>query len=388
MTETNSIYMIFTIAFILFTSPFLASLVRLPTAPVEIVLGSFLAFLHFLNPDDAIFELMSEVGFYYLMFLAGTEVNLNLLLKLEKSLFLKGSIYLAVLYILSLCVSYALALPSIFIFIFSLISVGLIMPLFNEFGKEQKWLNLAMNIGILGELLTIVLLTIVAAVLENGIGEKLFNSVGLFLLFLVSVFLSFRLLKVIFWWHPEWKKLLVPKSEDKDEKDIRISMAIFFFMVALATILHLEVAFGAFLAGIFIATFFEYKEKLPHKLSTFGFGFLIPIFFIHVGSMFEVKYLLNHKLVLEAFLITIATIMIRFIASFVFGGLLKLKEKVLFALSHSMPLTLLIAIATLALQYKSIAQFHYYALILASLIEVIISMASIKLIKTTFRQEA
>jgi len=42
-----------------------------------------------------------------------------------------------------------------------------------------------------------------------------------------------------------------------------------------------------------------------------------------------------------------------------------------------MPLTLLIAISTLALQYKAIIEFHYYALVLASLIEVIIAMGSI-----------
>jgi Kef-type K+ transport system membrane component KefB len=372
--------MIFTIATILFTSPYIASFVKFPTAPIEIVLGAIAGYFSFLKPENEIFTLMAEVGFFYLMFLAGTEVNLNLLLKLEKRVFINGSIYLFVLYFLSLIFVKIFSFPFIFTFMFSLISVGLIMALFKEFGKDRKWLNLSMNIGVLGELLSIILLTIVASALENGIGKDFIKAIILLFIFMVVIFLIFRLFKVIFWWHPEWKNFLVPKKGDKDEKDIRTSMTIFFLMIALMFILHLEIAFGAFIAGVFIATFFEHKEQLPHKLATFGFGFMIPIFFIHIGSMFELRYLLSKKLALEAILITVSMIIVRFLSSFVLHKMLTIKEQILFALSHSMPLTLLIAIATLALQYKAIIEFHYYALVLASLIEVIVSMGSIMLL--------
>jgi Kef-type K+ transport system membrane component KefB len=157
-------------------------------------------------------------------------------------------------------------------------------------------------------------------------------------------------------------------------------MTIFFIMVALMSVLHLEIAFGAFIAGVFIATFFEHKEHLPHKLSTFGFGFLIPIFFIHIGSTFELRFLLMGKLVGQAVAVTTVMIFVRFLASFVFLKILVFKDRLLFALSHSMPLTLLIAISTLAMQYKAISEFNYYVLILASLMEVIVSMVAIKMI--------
>ena len=55
----------------------------------------------------------------------------------------------------------------------------------------------------------------------------------------------------------------MPKG-DTQEQDIRVSMAIFFMMIAVMLYLHLEVALGAFIAGVFIATFFEHKEQLPH----------------------------------------------------------------------------------------------------------------------------
>jgi len=376
--------MIFTIATILFTSPYIASLVKLPTAPIEIVLGAIAGYFAFLNPNDEIFTLMAEVGFFYLMFLAGTEVNLNILFKLEKDIFIKGSIYITALYTFSMIFVKIFSLPFIFTFMFSLISVGLIMALFKEFGKDEKWLNLAMNIGVLGELLSIILLTIVASALENGLNEEFVKSITLLFVFMAVIFFIFKLVKVIFWWHPEWKNFLIPTKGDKDEKDIRTSMTIFFLMVALMFILHLEIAFGAFIAGVFIATFFEHKEHLPHKLATFGFGFMIPIFFIHIGSMFELRYLFIQKLVLESILIVFVMITVRFLSSFVFHKILTLKERILFSLSHSMPLTLLIAIATLALQYKAIIEFHYYALVLASLIEVIVSMGIIMFISKAY----
>ncbi|MDD3506701.1 MAG: cation:proton antiporter, partial [Sulfurimonas sp.] len=144
--------------------------------------------------------------------------------------------------------------------------------------------------------------------------------------------------------------------------------------------LHLELAFGAFLAGIFIPTFFEHKHELPEKLASFGFGFLVPIFFIHIGSSFNLEMLFVDGLIQKALFITLAMTLMRVVASLVFIKELKLKDSLLMGLSHSMPLTLLIAMATLAYNANSIDELHYYALILASLFQAISIMIIIKLI--------
>jgi len=376
--NNEHIIIILTLSAILFISPYISSLIRLPTAPVEIILGSIGSYFLALNPQNHYFYVIGEMGFFYLMFLAGTEVNLNMLLKLDIKVFKNGLLYLGVLYATSAFVVILFGFSKIFIFMFSLISVGLIMSLFKEYGKDKEWLNLSMNVGVLGELLSIVLLTITAAFLEHGVTKEMFHSIGLLIAFIFAILLFFKLLKILFWWHPEWKVYLVPKYGDKDEKDIRTSMALFFFMVAIMYILHLETAFGAFIAGIFIATFFEHKEELPHKLGTFGFGLLIPIFFVHVGSTFKLEKLQDFTLVKSAILVTFIMIAIRFISSTVFYKELDIKQRALFSLAHSMPLTLLIAIATLSYESKTINEQNYYILILASLFEVIISMVAIK----------
>jgi Kef-type K+ transport system membrane component KefB len=170
--------------------------------------------------------------------------------------------------------------------------------------------------------------------------------------------------------------------EDRAEQDIRLSMGIFFLLVAAMIYLELELAFGAFLAGIFIPTFFPHKEDLPHKLESFGFGFLIPIFFIHIGTTFNLEALTMDGLIIKALMITIVMIVMRVIASLVFVKELGWIDSVLMGLSHSMPLTLLIAMATLAYHAQSIDKLHYYAFILASLFQVISVMIIIKLINS------
>jgi Kef-type K+ transport system membrane component KefB len=166
--------------------------------------------------------------------------------------------------------------------------------------------------------------------------------------------------------------------KDNDEKDIRISISIFFILIAISLYLHLEIAFGAFIAGIFISTFFKHKEELTHKLSSFGFGFLVPLFFIYVGTTLDLDSLKNVDLLDKALLITILMVGMRVVSSVVIFFELTPKERVLFGLSHSMPLTLLVAVATIAYDLKTIDKDIYYAFILASIFEVIFSMIAIK----------
>ena len=79
-------------------------------------------------------------------------------------------------------------------------------------------------------------------------------------------------------------------------------------------------------------------------------------------------------------MITVVMIIMRIVASLVFIKELGLIDAVLMGLSHSMPLTLLIAMATLAFSANSIDMLHYYAFILAALFQVISVMIVIKLI--------
>ncbi|NPA04150.1 MAG: cation:proton antiporter [Epsilonproteobacteria bacterium] len=372
------ISLIVTISLIIFLSPFLAKITKLPTSVLEIVLGTLSGAYGLLHHFE-LFELMAEFGFLYLMFLAGLEVDLKKILAMERQLLKRGILYIFLLYLFSFFIVKYIGFDDVFVAIFPLISVGLIATLKKGFKHPTPWLNLSFTIGTLGEVVSIAILTILSAGLEYGFSAMFYKNILILALFLILTLALFKLLEVLFWWYPELKTTLMPKI-DNEEQDIRLSMALLFLFIALMLYLGLEVAFGAFIAGIFIATFFEYKENLPHKLSAFGFGFLVPIFFVYTGSSFKIEALLIEGMIFKAVVITFFMILIRVLASFVFYSLLKLKETLLFALSHSMPLTLLVAIATIAYHTSVIEESEYMAFILASILEVIVAMVTIRLL--------
>ncbi|MCK9257152.1 MAG: cation:proton antiporter [Sulfurospirillaceae bacterium] len=380
----NELSILIVIAVILFTSPYFSKILRIPIPPIEIMLGILAGYLGLLS-NHYLFETVAEVGFFYLMFLAGTEVNLRVFVTMDKEVIKQGLVYLALLYILAFIFTSILGLNPLLIVILPLLSIGLILALYKEYGKDEPWLNISMFVGIMGELVSIALLTFSGAMLEFGIGIQLYTALLYLSGFIVLIFVVFRSFQVLFWWYPELKILLMP-HHDKEEKDIRLSMALFVAMIAIMILLKLEVVFGAFIAGTFIATFFEHKKELPHKLSSFGFGFLVPIFFIYIGSTLPVEALVMDGVIETALVITGAMIVIRQISAVSFWRYLGVQKSILFGLSHSMPLTLLIAVATIGYKSGTIPEDLYFAFILASLVEVIVAMVSIKVIINFFKK--
>ncbi len=374
---SNEISIIVTLSLIIFASPLISKLIKIPIIPIEIFLGSVAVSLSFISQNH-IFTLVAELGFLYLMFLAGLEVDLKTLVKVSPQLLKKGLIYSALLYIFAAFFTWVFDLSKIFIVTLPLISIGLLAALKKEYG-DIEWLNLAITVGLIGEIISIIVLTAVSAALEFGLTSEFYGTLlELSIVFAVMI-IFYNFFHNLIWWYPEFKTYLMP-TDDNQEQDIRVSMGIFFLMIAVMLYLHLEVALGAFIAGVFITTFFQHNKELPHKLEHFGFGWLVPIFFVWIGTSFELKSLFMENLILVSLLIMFGMVTIRFISSFLFIKDIGFKNSTLLALSHSMPLTLLIAVATLAFQNNSISQFYYYAFILGSIFEVIFSMILIRFI--------
>ncbi|MCW0227486.1 cation:proton antiporter [Campylobacter lari] len=369
----------------LLTSPYIAKFLKLPLSATEIMLGSFIGFLGFIGESEN-FKLLANAGFYYLMFIAGMEINLKTFLNTERSLLNKAFIYIILLYAFSVLAVESIDISYIFVIIIPVMSVGLLSTLYRDFGKNCEWLNVSMVVATLAEVVSIVLLTIAAAFLGKGadlfsLTQNLLYLVG----FLALCIFGFKFLEVLFWWYPQLKTILMP-WQDQNEKDIRFCMAIFIAIVAIMIYFKLEVALGAFIAGSFIATFFDHKKDLEHKLSSFGYGFLIPIFFIYIGSSFKLEKLLNPEVLIIAFSLTAFMIGLRILCAMTFVKILGLKNTFLFGLSHSMPLTLLIAVATLSYQTNIITQDIYSGLVLTALLEAILAISLIKFINNLSRK--
>ncbi len=377
---SEEVLIIISVSLIIFSSPLLSKFLRLPTITIEIMLGAIATYFLFIV-EHPILELVAELGFLYLMFLAGLEVDLKKLINIPSSLLKKSFFYNIILFSSSAAITKYFDLSNIFIVILPLISIGLLAALKKEYG-DVEWIRLSIVVGLIGEIISIMALTTVSAILEFGINWQFYKTMLLFFVFMASMLLLYKLFHNVIWWYPEIKAYLMPKK-DHEEQDIRISMAIFFLMIAVMLYLNLEVAFGAFIAGTFITTFFEeHNKELPHKLEHFGFGWLVPIFFIYVGSSFKLESLFEEDLVSTALLIVFAMLVIRLIASTLFIKEMGFNKFYMIGLSHSMPLTLLIAVSTLAYHNHSITQFYYYAFILAAILEVLVVMIAIRVLSS------
>ena len=382
---SNSIVII-TLSLLVMFSPFLSRVTKISVVVIEILLGSIAAYLGLLVENE-LFKIIAKVGFLYLMFLAGMEVNLKEFGFAKSSLLRRTVIYFAMLYGSSLTLFVYFHLSAVYLVTFPIFSLGMLMALVKEYGKHQPWLALALNIGIIGELVSIMSLTILSGGLEYGYNREFAFILGGLFAFMISFVLIFKGMRILFWWYPSLKTLIMPHEDGKDQ-DVRFSMSLMFMMIAVVLYLKIDVVLGAFLAGVFIATYFKHKTELPHKLSSFGFGFLVPIFFIHVGSTLALDAFGDTKILTLAFLIASGIIGIRLVSSFVaYSGYLGVKNTILFSLSDSMPLTFTVAIATLGYAAHAISHDEYNAFIVASMGSGIFLMILIKIVYGVFYPE-
>jgi Kef-type K+ transport system membrane component KefB len=352
---------------------------KIPVVVVEILLGCVAGYFGFLVENE-MFKIIAKVGFLYLMFLAGMEVNLKEFGFAKSSLLRRTIIYFTMLYGCSLALFLYFNLSSVYLVAFPIFSLGMLMALVKEYGKNQPWLALALNIGIIGELVSIMALTILSGGLEYGYTREFAFKLGGLFAFLIGFVLFFRGMRILFWWYPGLKTLIMPHDDGKDQ-DVRFSMALMFIMVAAMLYLKIDVVLGAFLAGTFVAAYFKHKTGLPEKLSSFGFGFLVPIFFIHVGSTLALDAFTDPHTLGLALFIAGAIIGIRLLSSFVaYSGYLGIKNTILFSLSDSMPLLFTVAIATLGYEAHAITHDEYYAFIVASMGSGIVLMITIKIL--------
>jgi len=375
----TSITLILTLSLLIWGSPFVAKFLRMPVPAVEIILGSLFAYIGMIGHNQY-FDLIAEVGFLYLMFLAGMEVDLKQLTRSSSVVLRRSMLFLVLMAFFSVGSGVLFGLNTIIVISMPLISIGLLASLSKTYGKDTPWIKLAFIAGILGEVISIAVLTVYDAASTTGLTIELLEKITYLALFMTIIYILYRLLHLLFWWFPELKHTLVPKFDTSDQ-DIRLAMALFFILISVMLSLDLELALGSFIAGVAISAFFHHEKALESKMSSLGFGFLVPLFFIHVGASFDLESLAVKGVVTGALLITVLMILSRVLAAVALKKISGSKDALLAGLSLSMPLTLLIAVATIGYETKMLDLLSYYQLILASIFEILIVMVTIKILQ-------
>jgi Kef-type K+ transport system membrane component KefB len=282
-------------------APLIAELVRrfvpIPEVVIQIVLGILIGpYVLALAHPSSVVSAFSDFGLTYLMFLAGTELDLATMR--HGHLGRAGGAWVASL-LLALGVGAALAtthlvLDSVVVgMCLTTTALGTLLPILRDNGVLRTSMGpVILAVGSTGEFGPIVA---VAVLLTNRD-----PTVTFFLLFLfvaIAVAAAILALRV----HPpRWVALLRKHIDSTAQLPIRISVLLVILLVYVALKLSLDVLLGAFAAGVVVRLFIEGedRERISSKLEAIGFGFLIPIFFIESGISFDLSALIHKPKVL------------------------------------------------------------------------------------------
>jgi Kef-type K+ transport system membrane component KefB len=299
----------------------LARFKRLPVVVGEIFFGVIVgpSLLGWVT-EGTILNFMSDIGLAFLMFLAGMEIEFDLIFGGQKKRKDEPNILLSSLLIygasLVLAVLGGLAVQRIGIhgdvwllaFVLSATSLGVLLPIL----KERELLptpfgQLIFLTAMLADFITVILLTIYLIVLDKGFDVQVFSLSLLFIAFFIFYRVGPGFVRL-----PRVRNLIQRLSSATVQIKVRGAIAILIAFVVMAEFLDAELILGAFLAGMIISLIKRPEDDgLVHNLEAFGFGFFIPIFFIMVGVGLDIQALLsspNLLVALPGFLVIAAVI--------------------------------------------------------------------------------
>ncbi|NPA58254.1 MAG: cation:proton antiporter [Aquificae bacterium] len=353
-----------------FIVPFLSRRLMLPSAVGEIIFGLIIGvFFKETTEGLTILHFLGSLGFLILMYLAGLEINferIKITPKRELAIYL---ISLLIIIATSFAVVIYLKQPIINALVYLTIAVGLLYPVLKDSGLlNTDYAQSLLIIASLGEVLSLLFISGFFLYFEYGLSKQTFIHLFEIYLFFFIAYIVLKFFQLYAWWNPK-KAFTFIKADDPTETDVRANFANMFIFVALANLLGLEYIIGAFFGGMLFAMVFKERHQIQEKMSSFGYGFLIPVFFIEVGLRFDLFNLLKKEIILGAVMISLTILAVRVAGAIpLFFSGFSLREVLAFPFAMSMPLTLLVAIATLGLETGVINQDYASMIILSALI--------------------
>ncbi len=263
----------------------------IPVVVAEIIVGLIIGKSGFdLVHEDMWLETLSTLGFIFLMFLSGLEIDFSAFKKSKKkavlpngkpepNTFFVASIVFVGIFAVSLLLSYLFVLAGfidnafLMTLIISTISLGVVVPTLKEAHLMKTGIGqIILLIAVIADLATMILLAVFVSLNDGGEG----NTWLLLVLFGAGVILFFVGKKF------QKRNFIEAMSTGTVQIGTRAVFTLILLLVGLSETVGAENILGAFLAGVLVSLLAPNQEMI-HKLDSFGYGFLIPIFFVMVG---------------------------------------------------------------------------------------------------------
>ncbi|WP_308634419.1 cation:proton antiporter domain-containing protein [Paenibacillus silvisoli] len=344
----------------------------LPVVVAEILSGLVLGKSGFqIVVNNQWLSMLSLLGFIYLMFLSGLEIDFSILRPSSRrpldalNPLLSAIIVFAGIFIASGTMSIALLalgfVKKVFLttLIISTVSLGIVVPVLKERGLLSTALGQTLLlVTVLADFFTMILLAVYVSALSH-------SKLDMFLLF------AFLLVLVVTYF------IIRPFASSNRFKMLSTSTvqigtrAIFTLLlgvVYLSEQMGVENILGAFLAGA-IVSILKPQKAFIYQLESFGYGFLIPIFFVMVGVNLNIRPLLTDmKMLVLIPLLLLCMFLAKLVPMFFLKKWLTLRDIFSSAALLSAKLSLVIAAATLALELGILDERLHGAFILVAVI--------------------
>jgi Kef-type K+ transport system membrane component KefB/Trk K+ transport system NAD-binding subunit len=338
---------------------------------------------------NAVLEILSTLGFIYLMFLSGLEINFSDLLKpgpgdyksrwrhfVSSYLFLAVAAYLLAVFLSGL-VSIILARfglvksPLIMALILSTTSLGVVVPVLKQEGfTGESFGQLIIACSLVADFASIFLISMYVLFHKQGLSAEI-----LLTLILLAIFTIVYRTALLFRKHSATGRFFEELSSATSQIKLRGSLALALFFIVLARSVGLENILGAFLAGVIVSMLARDEgSALREKLDAIGYGFFIPIFFVMVGVGFDLPVLLDSgPSLLLVPLLAVTAYMVKVLPALVFRVAYTWRESLAAGMLLSARLSLIIAASAIGVKLGVITDAVNSAIILIALVTCILS---------------
>lgn len=350
---------------------------RFPAVVLEILAGVVIgpSVLGWVTEDEPI-RVLSLLGFAFLLFLAGLELDLRLLRGRRLRVTLIGfgaSITLACAAALALRAAGLVESVLLVAICLSATALGVVAPVLKDAGETASdFGQLIMASASIADFGTILLLSLLFSREEASPGAQLVLMGGFVVLTLVIVVgmtVAERSSAI--------SGVLARLQDSTAQIRIRGAFLLMVGFTALAASLGLELILGAFVAGSLLAVLdADYQHTHPkfhEKLEAAGFGVFVPVFFVTSGIRFDAGAFLADASTLWRVPIFLAALLFaRGLPALLYSPIIGRPKAIVAGLLQATSLPFIVASTTIGLELHAIGKPNASALIVAGLLSVVI----------------
>ena len=298
ITDPTLIFLV--VLLIILFAPIVMGKLRIPhiigMVLAGVVIGQY--GLNILERDNS-FELFGRVGLYYIMFLAGLEMDMEGVKRNTRRFLFFGLLTclvpLGLTYLMATTLLYYSPAASFLLGCIMASNTLIAYPIIGRYGLQRHpSVTLSVGSSMISLFLALVMIAGLSGAFEAE-GENgqygIYGTYGLFVLKLAAY------IAVMLWFIPRVTRYFLRRYSDAVMQFIFV-MAVMFLNAALTDYIGLEGIFGAFYSGLIMNRYIPHVSPLMNRIEFIGNALFIPYFLIGVGMLINVRTLLQGPYVL------------------------------------------------------------------------------------------